>query len=259
MLIPYIELAKDSAYKAGKILLEGFGTDFIINNKEGINNLVTEYDTRAEKIIIDNILSHYPNHSFLAEESGYTKADTEYRWIIDPLDGTVNFAHNLPVFSVSIALEKNGEIICGCVYNPVLDQMFHAELGKGAFKGDTKILVSSQDDIHKSFLVTGFPYNISENPKNAIEHFVKVVGSGIPVRRLGSAALDLAYVACGIFDGFWEVYLNPWDVAAGMLILREAGGKMTHYDNTTYKHTGETVVASNGIIHDEILKFIDYK
>lgn len=253
----FLQLAESAAKKAGKLLLEGFGTAFRIDNKEGKNNLVTEYDTRAEKLIIDSILNEFPNHSFLAEESGYTPADTEYRWIIDPLDGTVNFAHNLPVFSVSIALEKNGEIICGCVYNPILDELYSAELGKGATVNNQKISVSSQENIEQSFLVTGFPYNISENPKNAIDHFVKIVGSGIPVRRLGSAALDLAYVACGRFDGFWEVFLHPWDVAAGMLIVREAGGKLTHYNGEQYSHTGETMVASNGKIHNDILDLLD--
>jgi myo-inositol-1(or 4)-monophosphatase len=253
----FLNLAIEAARSAGDILMEGFGTDFKIDNKEGINNLVTEYDTRCEKKIIELIQSYYPDHSFLGEESGYTEANTEYRWIIDPLDGTVNYAHNLPVFSVSIALEKAGEIICGCVFNPVLDEMFSAELGKGAYKNGKQIYVSTQSDIQTSFLVTGFPYNITENPRNAIEHFVKVVGSGIPVRRLGSAALDLSYVACGRFDGFWEVYLNPWDVAAGMLILREAGGKMSHYDGSEYSHKGETVVASNGFIHQDILNLLD--
>lgn len=253
----FIEVAKHSAYVAGKLLKEGFGTEFHISNKEGINNLVTEYDTKAEEIIITNIKKSFPNHSFLAEESGYTPADTEYRWIIDPLDGTVNFAHNLPVFSVSIALEKRGEIVCGCVFNPILDEMFWAEIGKGAFKNDKQIKVSTQDKIQNAFLVTGFPYNVSDNPRNTIDHFVKIIGAGIPVRRLGSAALDLVYVACGRFDGFWEVFLNPWDVAAGMLILREAGGKMTHYDGSEYLHTGETVVASNGLIHNNVLSLIN--
>lgn len=257
MPTPFLKLANQTALKAGKLLLEGFGTAFKIDNKAGRNNLVTEYDTRAEKLIIDSILAEYPNHSILAEESGYTPADTEYRWIIDPLDGTVNFAHNLPVFSVSIALEKNGEIICGSVYNPILDELYSAELGKGATRNGEKISVSNQNDIQSSFLVTGFPYNISENPKGAINHFVKIVGSGIPVRRLGSAALDLAYVACGRFDGFWEVFLHPWDVAAGMLIVREAGGKLTHYSGEEYSHTGETMVASNGKIHADILGLLD--
>lgn len=252
----FLYVATETAKKAGKLLLEGFGTNFKIDNKEGENNLVTEYDTRAEDLIIKSISEEFPDHSFLAEESGYTPANTKYRWIIDPLDGTVNYANNLPVFSVSIALEKDGEIICGCVYNPILDELFYAEAGGGAFKNGKAISVSSKNNINKSFLATGFPYNISENPKNAIDHFVKIIGAGIPVRRLGSAAIDLCYVACGRFDAYWEVFLHPWDVAAGMLIVREAGGKLTDYSGEEYKHTGETVVASNKLIHDQILNLL---
>lgn len=252
----YLKLCIDAAKKAGEVLRQGFGTHFKIDNKEGINNLVTEYDNRCEELIISMIRESYPDHAILAEESGKSIEEHEYRWIIDPLDGTVNFANNLPLFSVSIALEKNDKIICGCVYQPIIDECFYAEEGSGAFLNDKKITVSDKSDISSSLLVTGFPYNVTENPRGAIDHFVRIIGSGIPVRRLGSAALDLSYVACGRFEGFWEVFLHPWDVAAGYIILKEAGGRITNYDGEDYRFEKETVVASNGLIHDSIIELL---
>jgi myo-inositol-1(or 4)-monophosphatase len=255
----YLKLTIQTAKEAGQILRDGFGTIFKISSKEGKNNLVTEYDVRAEKYIIGKIKEKYPDHTFLAEESGADSAESSRRWIIDPLDGTVNFAHNLPIFSVSIALEIDGEIHCGCVYNPIINEIFWAESGKGAFFNGEKIKVSEVSDFERAFLVTGFPYNVSENPNQCINHFVKVIGEGIPVRRLGSAAIDLCYTACGRFDGFWEIALHPWDVAAGMLILREAGGRMTHYDGSDYSFAQTSVIASNGLIHKNIQEVLKIK
>lgn len=249
-----LECAIESALGAGKIVKEGFGTNFLVSNKEGINNLVTEYDTKSEKFIIDNIKKAFPSHQFLAEESGKSnpKHNGEITWVIDPLDGTVNFAHALPIFSVSIAAELNGEILCGVIYHPILDQLFYAEKGGGAFMNDRKIHVSAKSDFRKSFLVTGFPYNVSQNPCNCIDHFVQIIKDGIPVRRLGSAALDLAYVAAGIFDGFWEVNLNPWDVAAGAILVEEAGGRVSQYNLNKFDIHSQTILATNGILHSEI-------
>jgi myo-inositol-1(or 4)-monophosphatase len=252
----FLEVAIKCALEAGKLLKSGFGTNFKISNKEGLNNLVTEYDTSAERLIIEIIRESFPTHSILAEESGYTESDTNYRWIIDPLDGTVNFANNLPIFSVSIALEERGKVICGVVYQPILDELFYARRGKGAYLNGTKINVSSKSDIKSAFLVTGFPYNVSENPKNTIDHFVKIIGAGIPVRRLGSAALDLCYVANGRFDAFWEVYLHPWDIAAGWLILEEAGGNICHYNGKNYTFEGESVIATNGLLKNDIINLL---
>lgn len=247
------QCAIEAARKAGEILRQGYGTTFQISSKEGRNNLVTEYDYNAEKIIIDYIKSRYPDHEFLAEESGESTnaGKGKVRWIIDPLDGTVNFAHGLPVFSVSIAAEINGEIIAGVIYHPILDEMFYASKGNGAFLNGKKIKVSCGNELDTSFLVTGFPYNVTENPDHCIEAFAKVIGRGIPVRRLGSAALDLAYTAVGRFDGFWETELNPWDVAAGIILVEEAGGKVTNYDKSPYKIGDKTILATNGLIHDE--------
>lgn len=249
-----LEVAIESALGAGKIVKEGFGTNFLISNKEGINNLVTEYDTKSEEYIISNIKKAFPNHQFLAEESGKTNQNrnNEITWVIDPLDGTVNFAHALPIFSVSIAAELDGEILCGVIYHPILDQLFYAEKGGGSFMNEIKIHVSKKSDFRKSFLVTGFPYNVSQNPCNCIDHFVQIIKDGIPVRRLGSAALDLAYVAAGIFDGFWEVNLNPWDVAAGAILVEEAGGTVTEYSRSRFTIQSQTILATNGILHNEI-------
>lgn len=251
--------AMQVALGAGKILLEGFGSDFKIDSKEGRNNLVTEYDKKSEKYIIDTISKAFPTHSFLAEESGKSQNfhTDDIIWVVDPLDGTVNFAHNLPIFSVSIAAVKNNEILTGVVYHPILNELFVAEKGKGAFLNDKPISVSKNADLATSFLVTGFPYDPNTTHKKCICSFSDFIGMGIPVRRLGSAALDLAYVANGRFDGFWEIKLNPWDVAAGILLVREAGGKVTQYDGTEAGINDESLVATNSLIHNDITKVVN--
>lgn len=248
------KIAVDSALKAGEILREGFGTNFKISNKEGKNNLVTEYDNKSENFIIDNIHKKFPSHIFLAEESGKTGVEAQdiVRWIIDPLDGTVNFAHNIPIFSVSIAAELNGDLLCGVIYHPILDELFIAQKGQGANLNNKPLKVSENNNISTSFLVTGFPYNVNQNPCNCVDSFVDVVKNGIPVRRLGSAALDLAYVAAGKFDGFWEINLNPWDVAAGVLLVKEAGGKITQYNENPYDVYKQSILATNGKIHSQL-------
>ncbi len=248
-----IEFIKDTAVEAGKILKEGYGTNFKISSKDGKNNLVTEYDFKSENYIITQIKETFPESSILAEESGKTGdiISDKINWIIDPLDGTVNFAHGIPLFSVSIAAELKGEIIAGAIYQPILGELFWAEKGKGAFLDGERISVSSINEFDRAFLVTGFPYNVSDNPCNCVDLFVKIVQQGIPVRRLGSAALDLAYVAAGRFDAFWELELKPWDVAAGVLIVKEAGGNITQFDNTKYTVYDQTLLASNGLIHEK--------
>ena len=259
MVDELLETAKSAARIAGDILKEGFGTTFKIDNKQGRNNLVTEYDYASEKAIINHIKSIFPNHKFLAEESGSTgsKNEDEVIWVIDPLDGTVNFAHSIPIFSVSIAALYRGELLCGVIYQPLLDELFYAGKGKGSFLNDRQISVSPSDDIHTSLLVTGFPYNVDKNPYNCVDTFVKIVLNGIPIRRLGSAALDLAYVACGRFDGFWEADLHPWDLAAGVIIVEEAGGKVSKYDGKPFNIYDITILATNGIIHEQIMDVIN--
>ncbi|MBM2815075.1 MAG: inositol monophosphatase [Ignavibacteria bacterium] len=247
----------EAAILAGNILKEGYGSSFDIHNKSGVNNLVTTYDFLAEKAIIEYITGKFPESRFLAEESGSTGAEEHDKllWIIDPLDGTVNFAHALPIFSVSIAAQLHGEIVCGAIYHPLADELFTALSGGGAWLNGKPISISDNDDFKKSFLVTGFPYNVMKNPEY-IELFVSIIREGIPVRRLGSAALDLAYVACGRFDGFWEIDLNPWDVAAGILLVREAGGLVTEFDKNDYSIFDRQLLATNGKIHNEISELL---
>lgn len=244
-----LHLAIQAAREAGRLLREGLANAHDIRYKEGEYNLVTEMDGLAERTIIEMIRAANPAHTFLAEESGADAAESHYRWIIDPLDGTVNYAHGVPIFCVSIALEVRGLVELGVIYNPMLDELFTAERGKGAFRNGAPIAVSPQTEFGKSLLVTGFPYNVKENPMHCIDHFINFVREGRPIRRLGSAALDLAYVACGRFDGFWEVTLNPWDVAAGALILTEAGGMITKLDGAPWTIYEPSLLATNGKIH----------
>lgn len=254
----YTQLAIKFAKLSGEELKNGFNTNFIISTKSNQNDLVTEYDLKAEKIIINEIKANFPEHNILTEESGQlTNSTSEYTWIIDPLDGTVNFANGVPIFSVSIALKFNENIISGVVYNPISNELFYAEKGKGAYLNEKKIEVSKNSGILKSLLVTGFPYNISENPQNCLDTFVRVALKGMPIRRLGSAALDLCYVAAGKFDGFWEVTLKPWDIAAGMLILEEAGGKITNYQGQEHTLFEPNLIGTNSLIHNNLLKLIN--
>lgn len=250
----YTLLSMEAALLAGNLLKKGFGTSFSISSKEGKHNLVTEYDHKAEKIIIEFLQSKMPGARFLAEESGSSGSlDDALLWIVDPLDGTVNFAHKIPVFSVSIALEKAGELFCGVVYQPLSDELFVAERGKGAFLNGNPITVSPVENLENSILSTGFPYNIAQNPFHCIDHFIDIVKQGIPIRRLGSAALDLAYTAAGRFEGFFEVGLSPWDCAAGILLVEEAGGAISHWDLKSFLlHEKKTILATNNKIHKEL-------
>lgn len=242
----------EAALLAGEILKTGFGSHFSISSKEGKHNLVTEYDFKSEKAIIEFIKSHFPASHFLAEESGNSgKESEEILWIIDPLDGTVNFAHQIPCFSVSIAAQKKGKTISAVVFQPITHELFVAEIGKGAFLNGKKLSVSKVKQIDEAILATGFPYDLVKNPFHCIDHFVDIIKLGIPIRRMGSAAIDLAYTAAGRFEGYFEVELGPWDVAAGKLILEEAGGKVTHWDGKPFDiFSRETIFASNGHIHD---------
>ncbi len=243
--------AIEAALLAGEILRQGFGTHFTIGSKEGKHNLVTEYDHKSEKAIIDFLASHVPGSHFLAEESGSTgKPAEETLWIIDPLDGTVNFAHQIPVFSVSIAAKREGKVVCGVVYQPITHELFVAEIGKGAFLNGDKLHVSPVKTLESSILATGFPYNLAKNPHHCIDHFVDILRLGIPIRRMGSAAIDLAYTAAGRFEGFFEVELGPWDLAAGKLLVEEAGGKVTGWDGSPFDILSKgPIFASNGFIH----------
>jgi myo-inositol-1(or 4)-monophosphatase len=232
---------------------------FKVSNKEGINNLVTEVDHAAEKAIFEVIRKDYPEHYILSEEAGEIVQDSEYKWIIDPIDGTVNFAHHIPICCVSIGIEHKGQMVLGAVYNPFINEMFFAERGRGATLNDKPIHVSKNENVESACLVTGFPYTYLDMPNGPLEVFDRFIRKGIPVRRLGSAAIDLCWVACGRFDGFFEHKLNAWDSAAGFLIVEEAGGKVTDFKGDYYSPYQPGIIASNGHIHEELLKWVNNK
>ncbi len=249
-----LELAIEAATEAGRMIRIHAGKAISVKRKAGQEtNLVTELDRKAEELIIRTIRKRYQDHDVLAEESGGHGKKSEYRWVIDPLDGTTNFTHGLPIYCVSIGLELRGELILGVVYDPNHNELFTAEKGKGAFLNKRPIRVSKTKTLIESLLVTGFPYHVRSNPGNVVQHFNNFLMAAQAVRRLGSAALDLCYVAAGRFDGYWEVTLNPWDMAAGVLILEEAGGKFTDLDGFPTTIHKNTLLASNGIIHDQMV------
>jgi myo-inositol-1(or 4)-monophosphatase len=246
-----------AAQEAGQLMKSRFHDDFRIDNKEGINNLVTEVDHASEKLIMDIIREGFPDHFILSEEIGEVHMDSPYKWIIDPIDGTVNYANGIPICCVSIGLEKDGVMIMGAVYNPFLEELFFAEKGEGAFLNGKPIHVSTKTEVIQSCLVTGFPYTYLDMPNGPLEVFSRLIRKGIPVRRLGSAAIDLCWVAAGRFDGFYEHKLNAWDSAAGFLLVEEAGGRVTDFQGQPYSPYQPRIVATNGRIHDELLKWIE--
>lgn len=246
--------------ESGAIIQQYFNGTFVIENKEGINNLVTEVDKLAEKCIIDIIKQHYPAHSIISEEVGELKQESDYQWIIDPIDGTVNFAHGIPLCCVSIGVLHHDKLVLGAVYNPVMNELFFAEKGKGAYLNDRQISVSKKEDFRAACLVTGFPYHWPETGgEHPVRVFERFVLAGLPVRRLGSAAIDLCWVACGRFDGFWEYNLSSWDVAAGYLIVEEAGGRVTNFDGGQYTVFDRQTLATNGLIHEDMRNMINNK
>jgi myo-inositol-1(or 4)-monophosphatase len=253
MLNKIIEIAKE----AGQIVREGFGKNLDIEFKTNESNLVTQIDKASERRIIEFVKKEFPTHGILAEESGESKNTSEYTWVIDPLDGTTNFAHGFPIFSISIGVQKNGVTIAGVVYDIMRDLVYSAEVRGGAYSNSNKICVSSNDKLQRALLVTGFPYNIAENPENAFERFIALTKASRGMRRLGSAAIDFCYVANGVFDGFWEVYLHPWDICAGKLILEEAGGIVTDFNGEAIDIFSNKILASNKNIHNQMLNVIN--
>lgn len=253
-------MLKETLYKATEagaaVLQHFFNGNFSVSHKEGINNLVTEADHASEKAIFDTIRNDFPDHFLLSEEAGEIVQDSAYKWIIDPIDGTINFANGIPICCVSIGIEHQGRMIMGAVYNPFIREFFFAEKGKGATLNDQLIHVSDKADVGTSCLVTGFPYTYLDQPNGPLEVFSRLIRSGIPVRRLGSAAIDLCWVAAGRFDGFYEHKLQAWDSAAGYLIVEEAGGKVTDMEGNPYNPYQPGIVATNGKIHDELLRWI---
>lgn len=239
--------------EAGALLLDYARSGFKIQHKQTIN-LVTDADHAAEQCIIDRIHGTWPDHRFLAEERGRVETRrSPYRWIIDPLDGTTNFAHGYPMYCVSIGLEINGRCVLGVVYDPSRDELYTAWDQGGAWLNGNRIHVSETESLDQSLLVTGFAYDIRETTRNNLDHFARFALKAQGLRRTGSAALDLCYVAAGRFDGFWEVRLNPWDMAAGAVIVREAGGRLTNFRGDDLSIYGQELVASNARIHRGML------
>ncbi|MDO9119393.1 MAG: inositol monophosphatase family protein [Nitrospira sp.] len=251
-----LETAVHAARQAGKVLSRYVRDGFRVENKSAID-LVTEADHAAEQCVIDVILASYPDHAFLAEERGRIgQTQSPYVWIIDPLDGTTNFTHGFPTYCVSIGLEYKEQCVLGVVYDPTRDELFSATRGGGARVNGQPLHVSQTAQLDQALLVTGFAYNIRETPNNNLDHFARFALLAQGLRRTGSAALDLCYVAAGRFDGFWEVKLSPWDTAAGVVILREAGGRVTDFCGQSHSLYGQELVASNGHLHDSMISVI---
>ena len=245
------EIAVMAAQKGGQVLIRKFGEVLSVHRK-GEVDLVTDADREAEQAIVGVLRGTFPRHDILAEEADYGHVESNYRWIIDPLDGTTNYAHGLPWFAVSIALEVEGEVTLGVVYNPFHRELFVAEKGRGAYLNDIQIFVSQTRELSDSLLATGFPYDRKHSPVNNFDHFVNLQMKAQACRRAGAASLDLAYLAAGRFDGFWEMKLKPWDVAAGKILVQEAGGRTSDFDGLPLNIYGQECLASNGHIHEQM-------
>lgn len=251
----YLVVARRAALLAGQLLRDNLGGKRTIVFKGNIN-LVTEMDMRAEQTVVETLLRAFPDHGILAEEGSTRESESPFRWIIDPLDGTTNYAHGYPCFAVSIALESAGEVIAGVVYDPMREELFSACKGEGAHLNANPLHVSGTGSLIQSLLATGFPYDRSVSKKNNLNHFSDLLMASQEVRRDGSAALDLCSVAAGRFDGFWELKLKPWDVAAGTLIVREAGGTVSNFKGGPSNINDQEIVASNGVIHEQMLRLL---
>jgi myo-inositol-1(or 4)-monophosphatase len=248
-------LAIRAVRESGRIQKEWLRKDKRIEFKGAIN-LVTEVDRRCEQRIIEIIREDFPEHNILTEETPMPEGSSPYRWIIDPLDGTTNYAHGYPCFCTSIALELEGKVVLGAVYDPLLDELFTAQQGKGAYLNNERISVSTTDQLTNALICTGFPYDVRESRENNLDHFNRFIMQARAIRRDGSAALDLCYLAAGRFDGFWELKLNLWDVAAGKLLIEEAGGRVTDFRGDPLDIYGKETLATNRRIHDEMIRVL---
>ena len=246
----YLDAALSIARDAGDILLDELHRPREISYKGGVD-IVTSADRRSEKLIVDRLAEMFPKHSVIAEEGSGVETDSEFVWYVDPLDGTTNFAHSYPFFAVSIALVQNGQIQVGVVHDPIKAETFSAVLGEGGWLNQKRINVSGTPHLKASLFSTGFPVQKRHKSRN-VEYFHAFTNASHGVRRDGAAALDLCYVACGRFDGFWEFNLKDWDVAAGTLIVREAGGLVTDLNSIPFRLGGKSIVASNKHIHAEV-------
>ncbi len=250
-----LDTAVRAARAAGKLQRERLWTEHEVSYK-GVSNLVTEVDRECEALIVDAIRAEWPGHDFLAEENVYAQVGSGYRWVIDPLDGTTNYAHGFPWFCVSIALEIDSEVRLGVIYHPMMDELFTSVKGEGAFLNGKRLQVSRRAPLKSCLLATGFPYDRTRDNENNFAPFIDFQMAARAVRRAGAAALDLAYVAAGRLDGYWECKLKPWDVAAGQLLIAEAGGRVTNHAGEPYSIYDHRILASNGLIHGEMVEVL---
>ncbi len=220
---------------------------------------MTNVDHEVEGVLIKSLRKAFPDIGFLSEEIGEIRAGSDLKWVIDPIDGTTNFAHGFPFYAISVALEKDKKPLLGIVYDPVRGELFCAERGKGAFLNGKRIKVSSQKDLKKSLLMTGFSYKLGKTMESNLRHFRNFLVSSQAVRRAGAASLDMCYVACGRLDGFWELELNPWDTAAAWLIVKEAGGEVTTFSGKPYNHYLKEILATNRKIHRQMSVILSRK
>lgn len=251
----HLGAAREAAREAGAMLRSGLDEPQEVAFK-GVVDLVTNFDRRAQELIFARLSEAFPDHGFLAEEGLNRREESEFRWVFDPLDGTTNYAHRFPIFTVSIALEHRGHVVLGVVHDPTRGEVFEAVEGRGARLNGRPIKVSAVPELDRSLLATGFPYDLRESPVNNIVHFNHFLTRAQAVRRCGSAALDLCYVACGRFDGFWELKLKPWDQAAGTLIVEEAGGRVTDFSGGAFRISGQECLASNGLVHEAMIRVL---
>jgi myo-inositol-1(or 4)-monophosphatase len=247
----YLQVAERAVREAGALLREGYGQAMTISFKGAID-LVTDYDRRSEALILDRLRAAFPGHALLAEESGRA-AGSDHEWLVDPLDGTTNFAHAFPVFAVSVALAYRRHLVAGVVYDPLRDELFAAEAGQGATLNGARLKVSTTAQLDQALLSTGFPYDVRTNPHSNVEEFTRFLKRAQAIRRAGSAALDCAWVAAGRADGYWEYRMKPWDVGAGALLVAEAGGRVTTAEGDEAFLGQPSIVASNGRIHAAML------
>ena len=252
----FLKFSIDVAKEAGKIQMSYFGNISALDKKSTNIDLLTEADKKSEQYIIEKISSKFSEHSILSEEFGESDKSSNYKWVIDPLDGTTNFVHNLPIFAVSIGLVKNNKTISAVVYNPAADKCFYAEDKKGAYLNNKTINITSSVTLSDSLIATGFPYLHDDKYELSFEIFKEFYGLTRGIRRLGAASLDLCFVAMGRFDGFYEFELKPWDICAGSLIVKEAGGIVTDWNNNKLCSSGIRILADNGKIHDEMVQVL---
>lgn len=258
-MLNLLDTATELVHEVGELQLEYLGKKHDVQFKDIVINIVTEVDKKSEEIIVNRIQKDFPSHDILAEEGAGKRKNADYRWIVDPLDGTVNYNNGYPFFGPSIAVEYKGELVLGVVFLPKSNEIFIAEKASGSELNGQKISVSKESKLINTLLATGFAYQREEQLDKSLNYFRDFIHKSRAVRRDGMAEGDLCYLACGRFDGFWEEHLSPWDVAAGTLIIREAGGKVTNFDGSPVDIYGPEIVASNGLIHDDILKVLKGK